>query len=422
MAQERGLRGVLRRLRNDCKGNVLAMTAMGLPIMVGGAGLGIDTTQWYLWKREIQLAADAAALAGAYSQQQGRSYSTSAKSSLKSNITVASSYTQSVTLGSWKGGTNNAIIVAVSTQRALPFSRLIGIGAPVITASATAAIIDAGEHCLISLNESDRGAVDIGGNALVRLGCGISSNSKHADSFIVDGSALVDASPLTSVGGISAAPKSLEDDTTIRPFSSKQADPLAGLTTPTDGASKTYDFKGKDADLSLDPGTYKGGIDVNAAGTVTMAPGVYTIDGGTLKINGSTTLIGSGVVIVLKNGANIDINGNGTVDLAGPTDAQALSYGLSADFGGVLVYEDKATAGSGVTSLINGNSKLNLAGTIYTPKQEIQLKGNTEPKSKCLFMVGDTINISGSAIIPNTCPAELRPPGDFGAKVVRLVA
>src|SRR3546814_15325390 len=64
----------LRFLRKDKRGNVLVLTAAAMPVLIGGAGLGVDVTQWYLWQRELQMSVDAAALAGAYSNVQGKSY------------------------------------------------------------------------------------------------------------------------------------------------------------------------------------------------------------------------------------------------------------------------------------------------------------------------------------------------------------
>ncbi len=37
-----------------------------LPLVVGAAGLATDTIQWTLWKRQLQRAADSAAIAGVY--------------------------------------------------------------------------------------------------------------------------------------------------------------------------------------------------------------------------------------------------------------------------------------------------------------------------------------------------------------------
>src|SRR3546814_9882262 len=81
----------------------------------------------------------------------------------------------------------------------------------------------------------------MGGNALLQLGCGIATKSNHSESIKIFGSSQVDADPLTAMGGITAGSNNLIGDTTTRPYSVKQTDPLAHLTTPPDGPSQPYD-------------------------------------------------------------------------------------------------------------------------------------------------------------------------------------
>ena len=61
------MRSVLRRIWEDKNGNALVLGAAALPLLLGSAGLATDTIQWALWKRQLQRAADSAAIAGAYS-------------------------------------------------------------------------------------------------------------------------------------------------------------------------------------------------------------------------------------------------------------------------------------------------------------------------------------------------------------------
>src|SRR3546814_13913187 len=75
----------LRSVGKDRRGNVLVLTAAALPVMIGGAGLGVDVTQWYLWQRELQMSVDTAALAGAYSKVPGKDYNVSAHAALTAN-------------------------------------------------------------------------------------------------------------------------------------------------------------------------------------------------------------------------------------------------------------------------------------------------------------------------------------------------
>src|SRR4029453_2947622 len=64
------------KLWNNERGNMVVIAAAALPMLVGSAGLASDTIQWALWKRQIQRAADSAAMAGVYAIVQGKAVGT----------------------------------------------------------------------------------------------------------------------------------------------------------------------------------------------------------------------------------------------------------------------------------------------------------------------------------------------------------
>src|SRR3546814_17038289 len=120
-----------------------------------------------------------------------------------------------------------------------------------------------------------------------------------------------------------------------------------------------------------------------------FAPGIYTIDGGSLKVAAQYTLSGSGVIFVLKNGATIDINGGSNISFTAPTSDQITASpgtynNISSEFGGVLIFEDTATSVAGKDSSINVNAPLHLGGAIYMPNQDIEITGNASPITQLL--------------------------------------
>src|SRR5215470_6257473 len=62
---------ILRMLRlisallGDRKGGTVLFVALGAPVVIGAAGIGVETGLWYMTRRHAQTAADAAAVAGA---------------------------------------------------------------------------------------------------------------------------------------------------------------------------------------------------------------------------------------------------------------------------------------------------------------------------------------------------------------------
>nr|WP_316655763.1 TadE/TadG family type IV pilus assembly protein [uncultured Gellertiella sp.] len=57
--------GCIRRLKEDMSGNFAITTAFVIPVLIGVAGLAIDTTNLVMFKNKLQTAADTATLAGA---------------------------------------------------------------------------------------------------------------------------------------------------------------------------------------------------------------------------------------------------------------------------------------------------------------------------------------------------------------------
>jgi Flp pilus assembly protein TadG len=406
-------------LRGSQRGNVLVLTALGMPILVGGAGFGVDTAQWYLWKRELQTAVDSAALSGAYSHAQNKAYEASADAELARNVDVVQLTGKSTQLVDWNGGSGNGVQVTARTQRRLPFSSIFLDAAPTIEARATAAVITAGNHCMTALDEEAENAVEIDGHALVSLGCGIASNSRAASAITLSGSARVNASPLSAVGGITADAAHLVGTSTIRPYSTEQNNPFEGVATPASFSPQTYSRpqgKDKKEPTTLLPGTYTGNLSLQD--NAVMSPGLYILDGGVMSVNANAVLKGTGVTIVLKNGASIQLNGGSEISLTAPT---STANGVPASLVGVLIFEDQATTPTPApTSTINGNANMHLGGAIYLPSQKMEISGNASPTTDCLLLVSKKIKVTGSAEIINSCTT---PPYsvDTAARVVRLV-
>ncbi len=103
------IRRTFRELRAGTSGNATLLVALGMPVLIGGSGLAVDTAQWYMWKREIQYAADQAALAGAWARSNDDSrsaYVTRARQEFTANVSTTStiSTTPNVRLADYNGG------------------------------------------------------------------------------------------------------------------------------------------------------------------------------------------------------------------------------------------------------------------------------------------------------------------------------
>jgi hypothetical protein len=155
----------------------------------------------------------------------------------------------------------------------------------------------------------------------------------------------------------------------------------------------------------MQPGTYASFV---TRCNTTMSPGVYVIDGGDFEVRAQDIVTGNGVIIVLKNGAGIRINGGATVNLTAATASQLITAGVSSSeadrLAGMLVFEDRASSGN-TGNLINGNASTTLNGTIYLPRSNIRFAGTAGVTSQCLMIAARTITITGTAQMETFCPA-----------------
>src|ERR1700741_4292823 len=72
-----------RRLIDDRRANTAVLFALSLPVLVGTAGLGVETGFWYYEQRVLQTAGEVAAGAGAVEKRGGGNSSDIFNASLK---------------------------------------------------------------------------------------------------------------------------------------------------------------------------------------------------------------------------------------------------------------------------------------------------------------------------------------------------
>jgi hypothetical protein len=399
---------LLRRLFGDRSGNVLIIATLSLPVLIGAGGLATDTIQWTLWQKEMQRQADSAALAGAYALAQGASAVTNATSEIGRHDYVTFSATPVIenapTSGSYAGNAN-AVRVVLKTSQKLPFSSMFLASAPVLTAEATAAVVNNGNYCVISFEKTATAGVTMQGNATVSMGCGIATNSTASNAVVAGGSSSIYATPVSAVGGL-ASSSNYASGTVLLPHSIVQQDPFANLPTPDVppgcGAKLTV-APNATAAVSNPSGVacYRG-IDIK--GTVSFAPGVYVIDGNALSFGSQAVVSGSGVTFILTSNnatsnpssiATLDTNGGANVQLTAPT---------SGTYKGVLIYQDRRALDSG-TNTINGNASSIIEGAIYMPSQAASFSGNSGMNTKCVQIAVRRVTFIGNTNIVNQCPS-----------------
>src|SRR5438128_2590620 len=151
-------------LRNN-RGNTLAIAAACFPLFLGAAGLATDTIQWTLWKRQLQRAADSAAISGVYDRINNANATTNTATAVAHDLTLnlhtfyslkngssSCSGTCEISYPADSGSMSDQVQVKIAIQQPLTFSSIFLSTAPTITATATAASVPGtGEYCVVSL-------------------------------------------------------------------------------------------------------------------------------------------------------------------------------------------------------------------------------------------------------------------------------
>ncbi|MEN9718142.1 MAG: hypothetical protein RIQ99_1020, partial [Pseudomonadota bacterium] len=201
-------RRFFQRLRGDCSGNVLLLGALTLPLVVGTAGLGLDSIQWTLLQRQMQRAADSAAMAGALAKTQGFDARSNAVDALNRDIPLSTFNIPTIevppTTGSYKDKAE-AVRVVLQTNKPLPFSSLFLSSGPLIRVEATAAAVNNYHYCVLALIKYNITGIKVSGSSDITMDCGMATNSTSASAVQTGNGTRIDASPVAAVGGLKAS-------------------------------------------------------------------------------------------------------------------------------------------------------------------------------------------------------------------------
>ena len=280
----------LKRLWEDRRGNTLVIAAGALPLIIGSAGLATDTIQWALWKRQLQRTADSAAIAGVYAKLASQDVPTQVNNDVTKNNQTGMTLLTGPTIGypASAGTWNNSVSVAMSIQKKLSFSSMFLANPPIISVTATAAAVAAGEYCAQAQINTNTTGIAAGGNATVDLKCGMITNSTSMDAAVAFGSSVVNASPVAAVGGLDKT-DNWAQGTILLPFTIPQPDPFADIMPPSIPSPCNTKFNDQPQDNQTWPATAPAGgsmclNDFSAQGTVTLQPNTTYIITGDMKI------------------------------------------------------------------------------------------------------------------------------------------
>ena len=233
------LKRFCKSIRRSTSGNAAILVGLGMPVLVGGTGYAVDTAQWYLYKRELQYAADQAALAGAWARANGdtgTSYQTRAGQEFDANISVTSGYTpvDAALLTDYDSGTQNSIVVKARMTADLPFSQIVLERPTAITVRSQATWENTNEFeaCLLALDPTASGAITFNGGPVVNSNCGLGAISTANGAIEIKGNSGTYNVGTISTGGTVTDIHDGFAGSTISENQTGLFDPFESLTPP----------------------------------------------------------------------------------------------------------------------------------------------------------------------------------------------
>jgi hypothetical protein len=410
------LRAEINRMARDRKGAIAVMTALTVTSLLGFAGLGTDATLWFVAKRNLQGAADAAAFsastalaaganstafgnaAKAVAAQYGFTNGVNGVSVTVNNPPLSGSYTSS----------SSAIEVLISQPQPLFFSSLFLNSQPTASSRAVALEGSSSDGCVMALDKGDvtDGLGDSGTGKLTLNGCTIYVNSSSASALQMSGSASINALAAYIVGNYTMSGTATFTTTNgITTGSTAAPNPYAGVSVPTfSGCNSATSIAVSSGTKTLSAATYGGtmvicgSLSTSGTGTLNLGAGTYILDSGSLSASGTSTITGTGVTIILTSSKSsygtASISGGTTVTLTAPT---------SGPLSGLAIFQDPKA--SGKTNTLSGAAGQNITGAIYFPNEAVSFSGGsvTGTAAKCTQLIGLTLTFSGTTTLNSNC-------------------
>lgn len=403
----------------DERGQTLIFVALGMTVLLGFVGFATDVGVLLHEKREVQTAADSAAIAGALEL-----LNEGGGTAIDSSITTAAQ--NDATLNGFTDGSNGATVTiamapnitvatfnktgfvqATVTQTTSDFfMTLFGHSSTNVTATAIATELGGGPNCMTLPNKA--GAVPdiyLSGNSLIAAStCGISVNGSGQFN---GGKATIDAGNVTSTGGFTGnAGVNINAPNGIAAYTGDPYDQQLGQKNQITAAScqtmtncfYDYGWNSATGTYGTVTGTAYVGSTYGALPTGGLNSGIYFYDI-PVKFGGAVT--GNNVMFYLSGSNAFDFDANGTVNLhyydttPGDPYYQVLldaPHDQPATVPACANGKGNNGGNAGELYFDFGSSTTTLTGTVYAPGAEMFVQDS-----------GATLQFSTDLVLGNLC-------------------
>jgi hypothetical protein len=390
--------------RSGERGQAIILITLLLIVLLGAMALTVDGGMLLAERRQVQNAADNAALAGAWALCTDGNVNVVALGSATQNgynnsdplVTV--SVHNPPTSGPHSGD-SDFVEVRVDSEKKPGFAQLLFRGALQTSARAVAECIQGsgpvgGGNGVIGLETNDARVMNVTGSGAIQVtNGGVFVNSTSSSAFFVDGGGTgpggvprISGSWIQVVGG-----SSVPAWVTVSPTPTNNvpaiSDPLFGVAAPArpSGSCTTVNVGWvPNPPVVINPGLYCS-ITVSSSGSLVMNPGTYYVDN-SFSVSGAADLIGDGVFIYVNTGS-VTIGASGIVRITAPT---------TGPFAGMAFFMGRSNSAN---FRVDGAGQINVRGTIYAPAATVVVAGSGTSTSFTSQFIARKYDVSGAGLL-----------------------
>lgn len=395
----------LPRLVRDDRGFMLPLMAVVVMTAVTGGAFAVDLALAHAMRHQLQLTADAAALAAAINLPDVDAARKAAYRYAKRNmpdhpLAIAD---DAIAFGHWNPETRKIdpdekapsavrVTPSLTTEKGNAlgtfFAGILGSGRLDVSASAVAG--KRSPMCILALEPEHADGLGMDFSATIEaLNCTVQVNSRHHWAFrILYGSEFLASGLCVTGEAVVLTRGRVEPEPTIG--CPPQPDPLAGLRAPEIGGCDHENTALSEYEGALHPGVYCGGLDIGGESEIKLAAGVYVIKDGPLAIGDESVVTGDGVTFYLTGEeALIKFHDNSRLTLTAPTEG---------DFEGMLVFQDRDFGGQHIW---DSSAPTTLHGTIYLPEGMLVSESSNAitPVGSCNVLIARSLRFKSRSAV-----------------------
>lgn len=375
---------------SDEAGQAIVVVALSLVVILAILGLAVDMGYLRYMKRQLQTAADAAAMAGAaelsYGDVSSAALADSASNGFTNGTNGATVTVNNPPLAGQHIGDSHYVETVVAKSTNTFFAKAFGVKTVTLQARAVAHL-GSGNNCIFALDPTASGALTVDAFASISSQCGIVVESSSPSALSCSLLASISASSIGVVGGVQNFLCGINPSPVKGIGTPNPTDPLAYLAKPAIGSctftsQKVYTSTTSPAahPSTLNPGVYCGGINIQPGANVVFNPGVYILksSSGSNPTGGLTVDIGANITTNTSTSPNgVMFYNYGPVGAItfnftsfASNDQVSLSAPTSGAYEGLLFFQDPGNTNA---AQIIGSSSYNtsLQGSYYFPKASV---------------------------------------------------